>query len=205
MAIRKKTLKMMKERMACPEVEHGDFLDILINEVKNEKTLITHEIALDLIFGLLFAAFYPHLFYTDIDCQVITEATRLSNFVAMLFRKASHDYTTKEGYTIPAGWAVMVCPPVSHFNPEVYKDPLTFNPWRWEKGSDTTGGSKDYLAFGSGLRHCAGSDFSKTQMTIFLHHLITNYRWTRVRGGEVDWRPEICFPKGYRIRLEKSN
>ncbi|KAL6004540.1 hypothetical protein ACLOJK_005095 [Asimina triloba] len=250
--IRKKTLKMlekmMEERMACPEVEHGDFLDILINERKNEKTLITHEIALDLIFGLLFAAFDPTcstltltvklitehpkvlealeeehneilkkkeypgsgITWEDIKsmkftAMVITEATRLSNFAAMLFRKASRDYTTKEGYTIPAGWAVMVCPPVSHFNPEVYKDPLTFNPWRWEKGTDTTGGSKDYLAFGSGLRHCAGADFSKTQMSVFLHHLLMNYRWTRIGGGEVAWRPEICFPKGYHIRLEKKS
>ncbi|KAL6004535.1 hypothetical protein ACLOJK_005090 [Asimina triloba] len=251
--IRKKTVKMlekmMEERIGCPEVKHGDFLDILINERKNEKTLITHELAVDLIFGLLFAAFDPTCSTLTLtiklisenpevlealqeehkkilkkkedpssgltweDCKsmkltamVITEATRLSNFAGMIFRKASHDYTTKEGYTIPAGWAVMVCPPVSHFNPEVYKDPLTFNPWRWEKGTvDITGRSKDYLAFGSGLRHCAGADFSKTQMSVFLHHLLMNYRWTVIEGGTVGWRPEIYFPNGFHIRLEKKS
>ena len=36
------------------------------------------------------------------------------------------------GYTIPAGWAVMVCPPAVHLNPAKYHDPLAFNPWRWE-------------------------------------------------------------------------
>ena len=36
------------------------------------------------------------------------------------------------GYTIPAGWAVMVCPPAVHLNPEIYEDPLAFNPWRWQ-------------------------------------------------------------------------
>lgn len=38
------------------------------------------------------------------------------------------------GYTIPAGWAIMVCPPAVHLNPDTYEDPLAFNPWRWEVG-----------------------------------------------------------------------
>lgn len=36
------------------------------------------------------------------------------------------------GYTIPAGWAVMVCPPAVHLDPSKYENPLEFNPWRWE-------------------------------------------------------------------------
>jgi cytochrome P450 len=36
------------------------------------------------------------------------------------------------GYTIPAGWGIMVCPPAVHLNPDIYEDPLAFNPWRWQ-------------------------------------------------------------------------
>jgi hypothetical protein len=36
------------------------------------------------------------------------------------------------GYTIPAGWGIMVCPPAVHLDPEIYEDPLAFNPWRWQ-------------------------------------------------------------------------
>ena len=36
------------------------------------------------------------------------------------------------GYIIPTGWTVMIVPSVLHLNPEVYADPHTFNPWRWE-------------------------------------------------------------------------
>ncbi|KAF5205980.1 Cytochrome p450 [Thalictrum thalictroides] len=39
------------------------------------------------------------------------------------------------GYTIPAGWTVMVCPPALHLNPEKYNDTLAFNPWRWKVSS----------------------------------------------------------------------
>ncbi|KAL2901146.1 Cytochrome P450 87A3 [Bienertia sinuspersici] len=35
-------------------------------------------------------------------------------------------------YTILAGWGIMVCPPTVHLNPTRYKNPLDFNPWRWE-------------------------------------------------------------------------
>ena len=38
------------------------------------------------------------------------------------------------GYTIPAGWGIMVCPPAVHLNPDIYEDPLAFNPWRWQVG-----------------------------------------------------------------------
>jgi cytochrome P450 len=36
------------------------------------------------------------------------------------------------GYTIPAGWLVMISPMAIHLNPELYEDPLSFNPWRWQ-------------------------------------------------------------------------
>ena len=37
-----------------------------------------------------------------------------------------------EGYTIPEGWTVMICPAAVHLNPDTYKDPDVFNPWRWK-------------------------------------------------------------------------
>ena len=36
------------------------------------------------------------------------------------------------GYTIPAGWTIMVVPAALQLNPDTFVDPLTFNPWRWK-------------------------------------------------------------------------
>lgn len=98
---------------------------------------------------------------TYFDFEVINETVRLANIVPGLFRKVSKDvqikgefnfnlslalvvcnkmfnirntclYITLAGYTIPAGWLVMVASSVVHFTPEKYEDPLAFNPWRWE-------------------------------------------------------------------------
>lgn len=36
------------------------------------------------------------------------------------------------GYTIPAGWVIMMVLPLVHFDADKYEDPLAFNPWRWK-------------------------------------------------------------------------
>jgi cytochrome P450 len=43
--------------------------------------------------------------------------------------------------------------------------------------SEASGGSKHSLAFGWGPRYCGGSEFAKLQMAIFLHYLVTEYRY----------------------------
>nr|CAB3462485.1 unnamed protein product [Digitaria exilis] len=90
--------------------------------------------------------------------HVIHESLRLANIAPVLFRKAKQDVHIK-GYTIPEGWTVMVCLSAVHLNPTAYEDPCVFNPWRWK----VFGGSKDFIAFGSGLRFCVGADFAKLQ------------------------------------------
>jgi len=132
--------------------------------------------------------------------QVIYEIVRLANIVPGIFRKALQDIEIK-GYTIPAGWGVMVCPPAVHLNPEIYEDPLTFNPWRWQDKPEITGGTKQFMAFGGGLRFCVGADFSKSLMAIFLHCLVTKYSWKAIKGGNTVRTPGLGFPDGFHIQL----
>ncbi|KAI9174330.1 hypothetical protein LWI28_015744 [Acer negundo] len=114
---------------------------------------------------------YKSMTYTF---QFINETVRLANIVPGIFRKALKDIQY-QGYTIPAGWAIMVCPPAVHLNPAKYEDPLAFNPSRW-KGMETYGASKNFMAFGGGMRFCVGTEFTKVQMAVFLHCLVTKYR-----------------------------
>ncbi|KAJ0630659.1 putative cytochrome P450 [Helianthus annuus] len=131
--------------------------------------------------------------------QLINETVRLANIVPGVFRKALKDIKFKD-YTIPAGWAVMVCPPAVHLNPANYKDPLEFNPWRWKR-MDQKGASKNFMAFGGGMRFCVGTDFTKVQMAVFLHCLVTKYRWKTVRGGEIVRTPGLQFPNGFQVQM----
>ncbi|KAH8479478.1 hypothetical protein H0E87_031326 [Populus deltoides] len=171
---------IMEERRASPKKnQEKDFLDLVIEEMKKNGSLMTEAMALDLLLILAFAAFettstaltlavknvgehpqvleeltkeheailrnrenkdqsritwqeYKSMTFTQ---MVINETVRLGNIVPGIFRKVLKDVEIK-GYTIPAGWIVMVCPPAVHMNPKQYDDPFTFNPWRWQVESD---------------------------------------------------------------------
>ncbi|XP_056686450.1 cytochrome P450 87A3-like isoform X1 [Spinacia oleracea] len=134
--------------------------------------------------------------------QFINETVRLANIVPGIFRKALKDVNYK-GYTIPAGWGVMVCPPAVHLNPAKYENPLDFNPSRWE-GGETNGASKHFMAFGGGMRFCVGTDFTKVQMAVFLHCLVTKYRWNPVKGGNIVRTPGLQFPDEFHVQLSEK-
>ncbi|KAM5572582.1 cytochrome P450 87A3 [Rosa sericea] len=134
--------------------------------------------------------------------QIINETVRLANIVPAIFRKAIREIQFK-GHTIPAGWAVMVCPPAVHLNPQKYDDPVAFNPGRWE-GMVASSASKNFMAFGGGMRFCVGTDFAKVQMAVFLHCLVTKYRWQSVGGGNIVRTPGLQFPDGFHIRIQEK-
>ncbi|KAJ6908256.1 cytochrome P450 87A3-like isoform X1 [Populus alba x Populus x berolinensis] len=272
---RKKAVEIIKsileERRAAPRKrQEKDFLDLVIEEIKKNGSLMTEAIALDLLFILVFAAFettsialtlavknvcehpkvleeltkeheailrnrkniesgitwkeYKSMTFTH---AVIHETVRLANIVPGIFRKVLKDVDIKgmflvprtkfpwtltnnfslslySGYTIPAGWIVMVCPPAVHMNPKQYDDPFTFNPWRWQ-GQELNAGSQKFMGFGGGSRLCAGAEFSKLQMAIFLHHLVTKYRWRVIKGGDIIRIPAVIFPNGFHIQISEKN
>ncbi|KAG6416311.1 hypothetical protein SASPL_123738 [Salvia splendens] len=151
------------------------------------------------------------LTWSDYKCmkltfQVINETVRLANIVPGIFRKSLRE-TKFKGYTIPAGWAVMVCPPAVHLDPSKYKDPLDFNPWRWEASTHTqrVQGVKNFMAFGGGMRFCVGTDFTKVQMAVFLHCLVTKYKWDPIKGGNILRTPGLQFPDGFHIQLSERD
>ncbi|XP_062088672.1 cytochrome P450 87A3-like [Humulus lupulus] len=136
--------------------------------------------------------------------MVINEVVRLANIVPGIFRKVVNDVQIK-GYTIPANWLVMVVPSVAHLSDNIYKDPLKFNPWRWQ-GKELHTGSKTFMAFGGGARLCVGADFAKLEMAIFIFQLVSRYRWTIIKGGEIVRKPGLMFPNGLHIKIsEKHN
>ncbi|XP_042503340.1 cytochrome P450 87A3-like [Macadamia integrifolia] len=143
---------------------------------------------------------YKSMTYTF---QVINETVRLANIVPGIFRKSLREIQFK-GYTIPTGWAVMVCPPAVHLNPAKYNDPIAFNPKRWE-GMELNRATKNFMAFGGGMRFCVGTDFTKVQMAIFLHCLVTKYRWTTIKGGDIVRTPGLAFPNGYHVRISETH
>ncbi|XP_062088670.1 cytochrome P450 87A3-like [Humulus lupulus] len=168
---------------ACLKEEH----EKIINDRSNKDSGITwHE--------------FKSMNFTH---MVINETIRLANLVPGAFRKALMDVEIN-GYTIPKDWLVMVVPSALHLNPENYNEPNKFNPWRW-KGKKLHVGSKKFMPFGCGIKLCVGADYVKLQVAITLHYLVSNYRWTIVKGGNIIRKPAVVFPDGLHIKISEKN
>ncbi|KAJ1294319.1 hypothetical protein BS78_01G137500 [Paspalum vaginatum] len=211
---RKSVMKTLKQQLGARRQsrqapgaggEAVDFFDAVIDELDKLDSEINENIALDLLFLLLFASHETTSigltailkFLTDnpkalqeltegqenvqkrradpdseitweeyktmkFTSHVIHEALRLANIAPVVFRKAKQDVKLND-YTIPQGSKIMICTSTAHMNPKDTLEPV--------------GGSKDFMAFGGGLRLCVGADFAKLQMAIFLHCLVTKYRY----------------------------
>ncbi|KAL2611623.1 hypothetical protein R1flu_023315 [Riccia fluitans] len=111
--------------------------------------------------------------------RVVQETLRMQPATFGSFRKTTMDLEYK-GYRIPKGWLLNWNSHCSHYNPQYFKDPFTFDPSRWEKPPVPF----SYLPFGGGSHICLGNEFAKMEMLVFIHHLVRRYRWSLIHPNE---------------------
>nr|WP_329577114.1 cytochrome P450 [Kitasatospora sp. NBC_01250] len=102
---------------------------------------------------------------------LVHETLRLYPSAWMLPRHATADDTVA-GHTVAAGTDVLVCPWLTHRDPELWPDPEHFDPSRF-----TTPGARPtvtgaYLPFGLGPRACLGLQFALRETTALLERLL---------------------------------
>ncbi|CAI0420009.1 unnamed protein product [Linum tenue] len=61
------------------------------------------------------------------------------------------------------------------------------------------------MPFGGGPRLCAGSEFAKLEMAVFIHHLVLNYRWELADEDQPFAFPYLDFPKGLPITVKRRD
>ncbi|CAB4321310.1 unnamed protein product [Prunus armeniaca] len=136
--------------------------------------------------------------------QIVNETLRLGNLGPALFRRALKDIPVN-GFTIPAGWTIMVLTSALQLSPNTFMDPLEFNPWRW-KDLDSLVVSKNFMPFGRGSRQCAGAEYSRVFLATFLHVLVTKYSWKTIKAGRIARKNMLVLGASIHIKLsEKKN
>ena len=73
------------------------------------------------------------------------------------------------------------------------------------QGKELRSGSKTFMVFGAGIRQCAGSEFARLQISIFLHHLVTTYDFSLSKDCEVVRVPGALFPNGIYMNISKCS
>ncbi|KAK1262919.1 3-epi-6-deoxocathasterone 23-monooxygenase [Acorus gramineus] len=160
---------VIKDKMKRVDNESDtDVLDVLLNEMNGGKENM--ELKKEKMrSGEPYAwSDYMSLQFTQ---NVISETLRMGNIINAVWRKALKDVNIK-GYVIPKGWGILTSFSSIHLDEENYENPYKFNPWRWERKE---GNPLNFTPFGGGQRLCPGGDFSRLEVAIFLHHLVTRY------------------------------
>jgi cytochrome P450 len=124
----------------------------------------------------------------DIGALPYTKAVFLESMrlypPAWLLARAPVEDETIDGYFIPAGSRIFLCPWVIHRHPEFWPDPEGFDPERFldESAIDKFA----YLPFGGGPRLCIGHAFAKMEGVLVLATLspLARVRPRRCAGGD---------------------
>ncbi|CAL9188422.1 cytochrome P450 85A1-like [Musa acuminata AAA Group] len=129
---------------------------------------------------------------------VILETLRMATVVNGVLRKTTQDVAMK-GFTIPKGWRIYVYTREINYDPLMYPQPLSFNPWRWlGKNMDS---HQHFMLFGGGARMCPGKELGTVEIATFLHYFVTRYRWEEVGGDNILKFPRVEAPNGLHIRV----
>ncbi|XP_023518560.1 3-epi-6-deoxocathasterone 23-monooxygenase [Cucurbita pepo subsp. pepo] len=140
---------------------------------------------------------YMSLLFTQ---NVISETLRMANIINGVWRKAQKDVEIK-GYLIPQGWCVLASFISVHMDENNYTNSHQFDPWRWE-GIGSGSNNQNFTPFGGGQRLCPGIELARLEISIFLHHLVTTYKWGAERD-EIIHFPTVRMRRKLPIAIAK--
>ncbi|KAI2653305.1 cytochrome P450 1A1-like protein [Labeo rohita] len=123
----------------------------------------------------------------------ILEIFRHSSFLPFTIPHCTSKDTSLNGYFIPKDTCVFVNQWQVNRDPELWKDPSSFNPDRFLTADGTdlnkTEGEK-VLTFGLGKRRCIGESIGRAEVFLFLAILLQRLKFSGMPGEMLDMTPE---------------
>ncbi|CAA0397786.1 putative isoflavone 2'-hydroxylase [Arabidopsis thaliana] len=132
----------------------------------------------------------PNLPYLQ---NIVSETLRLYPAAPMLLPHVASKDCKVGGYDMPRGTMLLTNAWAIHRDPQLWDDPTSFKPERFEK----EGEAKKLMPFGLGRRACPGSGLAQRLVTLSLGSLIQCFEWERIGEEEVDMTegPGLTMPK----------
>jgi len=115
------------------------------------------------------------------------EAMRLNPPVPGIPRRAVRDFTF-QGRDIPAGTRVAVNPMFTHRMPDIWPEPLRFDPMRFTDAAVRTRHKYAWVPFGGGAHMCLGLHFAYMQAKSFAYHLLTTSKLSLPQNYVPRWQ-----------------
>jgi cytochrome P450 len=118
---------------------------------------------------------------------VMNESIRMVSPVQWAMRQTVRD-TELLGHYLPKGTNVIAYPGMNHRVPEIWTDPMKFDPDRFaEPRNEHKRHRYAFSPFGGGAHKCIGMYFGTQEVKTLMHHLLVKYRWSTPPGYEVPW------------------
>jgi cytochrome P450 len=135
---------------------------------------------------------YEDLHRLKYTTMVIQEAMRLYPPVWILPRRAVADDII-DGYEVPAGADVLICPYTLHRHPKFWEDAETFNPDRFASDQVKSRHRYAYIPFGAGPRFCVGNNLGMMEAVFVAAMVAREFRLNLVPGHEVVAEPMLSL------------
>jgi len=134
----------------------------------------------------------------------VKEALRIHPPLFILLRAALEDCEIL-GYQVKKGNWVAVSPMVAHRDPDVFENPLEFDPDRYGPGREEDKRPFAYIAFGGGRHKCMGNAFAILQIKTIMAVLLNRYDFELAGDPiETDFQGLVLGPKPpIRIRYRR--
>ena len=132
--------------------------------------------------------------------QVIEEGMRLYP-PAWTMTRESLDVDEVDGQIIPKGISVFMSIYELHRNPNIWQNPLVFDPENFSAENVKNRAKFNYLPFGAGPRLCIGQQFAMMEMQLILASLIKRFEFEIDPSHRVGIYPQIVLKSTNGIKL----
>jgi cytochrome P450 len=126
--------------------------------------------------------------------HVIKESMRILPPVPFTIRAANEDQIPMGSLTLSHGTRVICSHFLTHHLADIYPEPELFRPHRWRVLDPT---QYEYMPFSAGPRACLGAMFASQVLKISLAIMLQKFRFTIVRGAQIDRLVRITMNPRY--------
>ncbi|KAI3964825.1 hypothetical protein MKW92_013620 [Papaver armeniacum] len=188
--------------------EYGE--DVIVSAILEIFSMAADSTAATIVWALAFLVreqdIQEKLYLADVKKMsylqaVIKETLRMKTVGPMAIPHKTSKNTSLMGKKISKGTQVMVNLYAIHHNSDVFPEPYKFIPERFLKdvNSDASLGDREQmesslLAFGAGMRVCAGTDIAKLIISFAIASLVNEFKWDCVSDGKFpDLSEDLSF------------
>jgi sterol 14-demethylase len=105
----------------------------------------------------------------------LKETQRMHPVMTHYARYNSRGYSFAD-YEIPKGWLTVICPAISHRDPDVFAQPDIYDPYRFSpEREEHKKNPYALIGFGAGLYRCPGAAFGVNEMKTVISLLLSRY------------------------------